>query len=244
MYQIYVPGGVRGPDLLQRLGITELVAGAPGPFFTELLANGPDGKAGLLLEFTPNAKGEFHGRQWKACAPDLELNLPAGRFWWGFPPQGLHPDTLLRSPLLAGHMMTLGDGRKWRIPNMLLLPHSYIVDELTGDEAKEVLPRWNALYDRMTWAYGVLKAIVENDSTATAEEGRECRIYMAEVLATQYRVNLELCRRLKLFNDDNWFSIAKWTVDCLSLHHIEQELQKKSTVSTPPGSPPAGGNAA
>lgn len=245
MYHIYVPNGQRSPSLLEKLGIGDLMRdGDAGLMYNEILEHGPDEGAGLLIaigEKPPDYKpGE---RDWQVCCPDKVRGLPAGRFWWGFPKSGLTPEGLARTGQRGGMLWPFADGQKWLLPNFMALPYRFVLDQVTGGEAREVKPEWKALYDRMTWAYGVCKLIIEEERKATDEEAQDLRLYIAEMLGLNYRINVELIRRLKMLDGDGWFKVACHTGDFETLYRIVDELQKKSDASTPPGSTPAAGSA-
>lgn len=231
MFQIYVPLGVPNPQLLQQLGLAGLCADGDQGSITPVLAEGPDDGGGLLIEFG-KPTGKWKASVWDPCWPDPKLNLPAGRFWWGFPKSGLKPEMLAYQRQFEGTARRLGDGNVWMLPNMLSLPHRFTGDPQTGLEVREVHPDWTHLYERLVWAFDWCQLAIEKGLHVLPET--ECREYLCEVLGVNYRINRELVLRLRLLDGDWWNRLAS-TTDVQKLMAIEKELREKKVAETKPG---------
>jgi hypothetical protein len=244
MFKIWIPNE-RTAAALDLVGLSDLLReGEAGPNFTEF-DKGPDGGPGILIEFPKSFSdptGKWDVCNWEPCWPDVNRNLAAGRFSWGIPKVGgfaaLSPRDLALTNQVRGNDKILGDGRSWVLPCMVLLPHRFTWDPQTGKEAREIHPNWRKLYDRLKWAYDVCLEVIH---TGTPADGPKCREYLSEILAVNYRVNAELINRLRLWDDENWWHLFGATTDLDTLIEIQDEVQKKRAVSTPPGSPPGDG---
>lgn len=235
MYQIWIPNAT-SLEALDRVGLSDLCrAGESGPAITEFLASGPDGGAGLLVEFFGNT-GKVNTSHWEPCWGDRKRGLAPGRFWWGFPAGqerlSLAPTQLAFKSQVQSHSIRMADGQYWSVPNMVLLPHRLTLDPVTGESVRKIAPNWAHLYSRMTWAMSKCELAIEDDAVAYRDE---CCDYLVEVLQVNYRVNRELVYRLELFDDDNWFQLVAWTVDRDRLRAIAEEVSQKKTASIKPG---------
>lgn len=245
-YSIFIPCACGAdPKQLVGVGLGDLLRpGDPGPQMQELPDAGPSGGPGLLFVWQGSLPVYRPGElTWYPAKEDKSRGLAKGRFWWGIDPANPPtPAELLRGETLRFNYVECGD-TTWRIPNIMLLPHNFILDD-NGDEAREVSDQWRAIYDRGLWAYEQLKAQVEQSALAPATE---MRAYVIDMLALNYRIFRDLAYHLRLMSDANWFSLACATVDLDSLMAIEQDVAKKKRAAlealiamntSPPGDGP------
>ncbi|MES2793211.1 MAG: hypothetical protein V4719_26615 [Planctomycetota bacterium] len=237
-YSIYIPRAVgANPEHLTAVGLGELLRpDDEGPQFGDLIANGPDGGAGLYVVWTGSEPVYRPNElQWKPAKPDKVRNLPAGRFWWGVSgAEPLTPGDLVRTKLFRGHFVELKE-QTWIIPNILLLPHDFVLDD-NGEEAREVCATHRQMYDRGMWAYNELKTHIE---TSLPSPEKELRQYVRDMLTLNYRLFPDLISHLRLLSDDSWFSLACNSCDLATLLAIERDVAKKKMAAllaaqTPP----------
>jgi len=259
-FQIFIPNATGAdPRHLDKVGLGHLLRpGDAGPVMGEVIGSGPSGGPGLLFTWPGSAPIYRAGElTWRPAKPDNGSPrpgtpgrgaggegqaLPQGRFWYGINPASPPtPQDLARSEQLAGASLDLG-GQAWRMPNILLLPHHYILDE-QGEEAREVQPSFTSIYQRGMWAFDLLKAQIAEQAPAPAAELRR---YVIEMLGLNYRLFRDLAYELHLLTDENWFTLACHSVDIQTLLQIEQDIAKKKQLAwqaliTPPTSPPGVG---
>lgn len=232
MLQIYVPNGIQSPKLLESIGLEDLACEGEAGNITPILERGPDGNGGLLIELG-RPTGDWKSSRWEPCCPDPIRKLPAARFMWGWQMnQQFVPEFFARPSQVNGRLRELGDGNRWLLPNMLMLPHRFTIDLQTGEEVREVHPNSKALYDRLVWAFDVCKAAIEGTSAIPDKEARE---FLIEAIGVNYRINRELAYRLRLLEEDNWFQHLAHVTDIDRLMRIQNEFQKKSSAVMPPG---------
>lgn len=238
-FSIYIPN-VNGAshEHLKTVGLGDLLQpGDVTPTTSEVMAHGPDGHHGLLYTW-PGRDPIYRPGEltWKAAKADEAKGLAAGRFWWGFDPQ--QPPTsaeLQRGQQLAGEILVLG-GQLWQVPNVLLLPHRYVLDD-AGREAKLTLPSHKAIYDRCMWAFNVMAEYFETRMLPEPE----CRQYVIEMLALNYRVFRDLVMDpdfdLGLLHAKIWWGVMNHTIDLDALKQIEADVKKKRAQVTAPTQP-------
>lgn len=232
-FQIYIPR-ITGanPRHLDKVGLGDLLRdGDVGPQMSDVLDHGPDGGPGLLFTWPGSLPAyQPEGQTWFAAKPDPERSLAAGRFHWGYPTDA--PPTaagLLRTTLLKGRLIDLAD-QAWVMPNILLLPHHFILDD-QGEEAREVTPDHRWIYDRGLCAFAHLRSQILGEGSAPPQDMRR---YVLEMLGLNYRIFRDLAYHLHLLTDVNWFTLACASIDVEALIQIEQDLAKKKAAPTPP----------
>ena len=247
MYQIFIPKiSGANPRHLDKVGLGHLLQdGDVGPQMCDVLDHGPDGGPGLLFSWPGTHPAYVPGElTWYPAKPDPVSPPPEdrmlqtfpGRFWWGIPNSGITPNDITRSTHLPGKWIDI-NGQTWHMPNILLLPHDFILDD-QGREAREVSPHYRSIYERGTWAYELIRAQIADGIPAPAAELRR---YVLEMLSLNYRLFRDLAYHLRLMTEQNWFLLACASIDIETLIQIEQDVAKKKRAPTPPTSPPGDG---
>lgn len=239
-YSIYIPGATAPqPQLLDQVGLPGLVRDDDwGPQIIPILHNGPDGGGGLLftwldvagVENNPVAGHSAERQRWAPAPRDPVRNLPEKRYWFGYEP--LRPPTptdLLRLHPLPGFHAILADGNEWQLPNSQRLPHRYALGE-DGREKAVVKSAYEEVSRKMQWCYDAIEAYVRFGGDRNPVEYRD---YLAWMLSQNYRLNLQICYWLQLFDEENWWTASTATVDWLTLQQIEEDVKKKESASSP-----------
>jgi len=237
----YLPGKVgANPAHLRAAGLGALLrAGDDQPETADLVGVGPDGHAGgQLWGWTDRGDAlKFDPRQqtWEAAKPDSSAQLPAGRYWlgWNTAESLPGPDQLARksSGLVEGFTLTLGDGRDWRLPNVMQLPHRWGQAD-DGQPVRLPTAAWEETASRALWALEQILAALRHEPTC--EDDALLR-YAAEMLAINYRAPFDVVLRLGLFTDENLFTAAARTTESKRIYELMEELKKKAAAPTRPG---------
>ena len=229
-YALFIPKAIgANPKILDSVGLGHLLAkGDASPLLQELQDKGPDGGPGLLVVWPPSMPAYIPDQlTWQAAKPDPDKQLPGGRFWWGYDPANPPAAAdLRRNEPFAGRTMRVGDDY-WLIPNILLLPHKFVLDE-AGEETRQVESSHAVVYERGMWAFEALKAQIEERQRAPA---KDMRGYVVEMLQLNYRTFRDLSYHLGLLTDSSWFALACATVDLETLLQIETDVAKKKRDS-------------
>jgi hypothetical protein len=247
-YSIYIPRGSGPPAaILERVGLADLlVPGDSLPLVHDIVDRGPDGGSGVILTWGgPGAPRLGHHPEYQVWDPAPPAgSLPGGRYWYGFEPANPpRPCDLLRTEQcrLPGFDLSLADGNLWTMPNAIRLPHRFVLDP-AGEEIREVKADFLEVYTRAMEIFELIGAHLRATDPDPLP-GPRIRDYLAWMLGRNYRVNRDLCYRLKLWDDQNWFGAAEATVDFLALARIEDDVKKKGGQRIPAGSTPGDGGA-
>jgi hypothetical protein len=242
---IFIPGK-HGADLkhLVDVGLGDLLrleAGDRGPNGSDLLSAGPGGNRGVVFSFSGSVVPGYAAEKqtWQPAKPGWMPSpkpspsgrgqgegagapLPAGRFWFGWPQDSPpRPADLVRDPkaTLDGYLVQLADGNSWAIPNGMLLPCRFALDE-AGDPQKVPCREVAAIHARTLWAFQAIQRQIETNEPPPWRESLE---YAAEMLSLNYRLNLELALALGLFDERNLGNILKASTDLDQLIAISQK---------------------
>jgi hypothetical protein len=142
-------------------------------------------------------------QSWTPAKPDLKRGLPGGRCWFGWnKADGLPaPGALERLPeaTFEGMRVKLGDGNEWIVPNGTRLPVRFVLDD-AGIPVKLPTRAVEAIHARTLWAFEKTSAYLRDGAPIPWKEGLD---YCAFMLGLNYRVNLEICLLLELFNEES-----------------------------------------
>jgi hypothetical protein len=210
-YQIYLPGSNGAdPGQLAAVGLGDLLRPYDDAPMWFPVDGGPDGRAD---------------------ADDVR-HLPAGRYWYGVDRRlPVTPDCLRRRRTVDGlSPLVLLDGQAWVFPNVLCLPARVVLDR--GRLAEAPRPEWQPIADRGQWA---LEMLLANLTADTPVPWPEAYRYCAEMLGVNYRVDLEICVRLGLFDRDNLATAISRTLDVARIKSVLDDLEKKNGAVTLPG---------
>jgi hypothetical protein len=236
--QIFIPNkSGNSPDYLREVGLGDLLrldAGDSGPQSIDVVANGPGNQRGSVFYWLGSESHPGYHPQsqtWVAAKLDKQRQLPAGRFWLCL--DGATPDTLVRdeSCRLAGYFVELADGNRWVVPNGMLLPMRPALDD-TGSIVKLPARKFEAIHNRTLWALSAIEALHRQ---GTEIPYAESVVYAAEMLSLNYRVNLEICDALGLFDDQNIGRILFCSTDRDRLLAIADDLKKNAAASNSNG---------
>ena len=237
---IFIPNKTGGDvaRLFAEVGLEELLReGDAGPNASDLLSAGPSGERGVVLSWgVPGYKPDM--QTWSPCKPDANRKLPAGRFLLGFERSALRPDgeadlpsALARSATVQfdGPLVRLADGNAWRIPNGMRLPYRFGLDD-AGHVAKVVRPEYSRIHERTLWAFEAVRGEVAGEQAIDELQGLD---YCAFLLGLNYRVNLEVCLALGLFDGAAIGRVMFASTDSEKLIAIADEVKKNA--AQPPG---------
>ncbi len=228
---IFIPNvqGCDAPKHFAGVGLAELLReGDPRPNSNEPLVPGPGGKRGVIYSwgiaaYKPDEQDWFEAKR----AP----LLPAGRFWCGWPKgQRPGPDELLRDrgTTLDGYRARLGDGKEWCVPNSMILPFRFALGD-DGQIEKPIARPYEAIREQALWALGEVERYVRQEADIDWEKAVK---YCAFMLSINYRVNLEICLALELFDDKNVGRIMSLSSD---YERIVAILSEKKSPAAPAG---------
>jgi hypothetical protein len=236
-YQIYLPGSNGAdPGQLAAVGLGDLLRPYDDAPMWFPVDGGPDGRAGQIVtwrspgDFVPGYRPDR--QDWQAADADDVRHLPAGRYWYGVDRRlPVTPDCLRRRRTVDGlSPLVLLDGQAWVFPNVLCLPARVVLDR--GRLAEAPRPEWQPIADRGQWA---LEMLLANLTADTPVPWPEAYRYCAEMLGVNYRVDLEICVRLGLFDRDNLATAISRTLDVARIKSVLDDLEKKNGAVTLPG---------
>jgi hypothetical protein len=228
---IFIPGKF-GPNLdhLSEVGLADLLRdGDRGPNASDLVHGGPGGAPGVLFSWDV-AQYKPDAQTWQPCKPDPARGLAAGRFWFGSAKDSTPgPDDFLRDApaRLRGFPVELADGREWLVPNGMMLPCRFALDE-SGQPAKVPTRPVEKIHERTLWAFQAAASWIRGEAEIPWPEALD---YAAFMLSLNYRVNLEICLTLELFDEKNLGLLLARSTDLDTLLAI----QKKTAASTSAG---------
>ena len=230
---IYLPGR-RGADprMLREVGLGSLLAdGDSGPSFADVLENGPDGGAGVLLfwdnPLTPDRTPRLTvaDNTWQPAK--RSGTLPGGRFWLGQETGGIvRPCDLERRTMQPGGDVILEDGQAWHVPVARQLPRVLGLDDL-GNVSGRVRDEYKAFFDA-AWASIERFQLGEGGLQIPYDDGFD---FCALALSINYRVNRDVADFLGIIGTAALFEIPK--VVC-ELEELVNHFQKKSVGDTRP----------
>lgn len=131
-----------------------------------------------------------------------------------------NPAGMARSTVIPGYPVPMADGNEYLMPNVMGLPAVYDLDE-TGAEVKRTRDKWRHIEDRAGWALGQL---TEHFQRRAILPETECRRYVAEMLAVNYRLVPDMVYLLGLLDSDCWLGAMGATVDRQRLLGLKLEI--------------------
>lgn len=231
-FLIYIPSvpGVVTPndEKLTAVGLPALAAGCA----SITTPQGPDGKSGVVFSWPTNDPRSTMG-----YLPDIQEwipaeavgDLPEKRYWVGFvkgfPPT---PQDLAWPNQLDGELVTLGDGRAWKIPAAGMLPKNsrYTAGTWGWAVQEEFEAYWE---ESCQWYMDLITKQLSEDQTTTV--GAECCDYLTRALSMNYRITPEVVSHLKLFSTR---TIGPALIATISGITIAEEASQKKTADTLP----------
>jgi hypothetical protein len=153
--------------------------------------------------------------------------MPGG-YWLGVQnDRKPNPEGLARTNSIAGYRMPMGDGQEYVLPNVMRLPAVYDIDE-TGEEVRRTRDDWRQIEDRATWA---LCQLIQCSKPGLMLPEKECRRYVAEMIAVNYRLVPEMVYALGLLDSDCWQGAMGATVDRDKLTSLWSETQSGESAA-------------
>lgn len=153
--------------------------------------------------------------------------MPGG-YWLGVQnDRKPNPEGLARANSIKGYAVPMGDGNEYVLPNVMQLPAVYDIDE-TGEEVRRTRDEWRHIEDRATWALGEL---IRCSRPGVLLPEKECRRYVAEMLAVNYRLVPEMAYALGLLDSDCWYAAMGATVDRENLVRGWAEIQSGESAA-------------
>jgi hypothetical protein len=223
--QIFLPNkaGFK-PEDFREVGLEDLLRdGDLLPDAYDLVRPGPAGMMGTVLcwRHASNRPGYRPECQaWQPAKPDKTRGLSAGRFYLCLDETA--PETLAREKaacLDGGIPVRLADGREWTLPNGTRMPVRFALDD-QGQVIRLPTRKVEKIYERTLWAYRSLETYAREGTPVPCEEALA---YLAEMLSINYRVNLEICLALGLFDESNFVRAMAYTTDLPKLQMIGAE---------------------
>ncbi len=231
---IFIPGksGANSKNLAAA-GLTDLMRqGDTVPVCVDLPELGPGKLPGQIwgwiddaAKVQPEPLTYQPGQQTWIAAAD-------GRYWVGWsnsnPPS---PESLQRSEMIDGPLITLADGREWQIISSAGLPRQAQLVE--GQWSWAPQSRFARFVERSVWAFDVAKNAMRPDDTfvvpVSAVE------YALEVLNWNYRITPELVSHLGLFRPTELFELLVLSTDVRGILRIEESLKNGVPAAIPSG---------
>jgi len=150
-----------------------------------------------------------------------------GKYWLGIQnDRKPEPRGLAKPNCINGYAITLADGNEWVLPNVMALPAVFDVDD-EGNEVKRTKAEYREIEDRAGWALGML---VESTRGTVLDE-TACRKYVAEMLAVNYRVTVEIVYALGLLDSECWAGAMGATVDTKRMLALRQEIMSGESAA-------------
>lgn len=237
IYSIYIPGksGANKRHLAD-VGLAELLRdGDASAICTDLLA-GPDGQPGQIWTWDEGkniAAYQPDRQRWEPSYPDPGLNLPAGRFWWGFSTEPLTETDLRRGNVIDGKSITLR-GEQWLVPNVLNLPETFAFDS-TGQVVRQPIAAFRPFVEDCEWAISQILEVTGGPPSMDVWR-RELDVAV-RFLAVNYRINRELAVRLELLKPEELFQVILRGLDQQRLRSLMDALKNpEGGAQTPAGS--------
>ncbi|HSG72503.1 MAG TPA: hypothetical protein VLA12_18975 [Planctomycetaceae bacterium] len=160
-------------------------------------SEGPDGKTGILIGWPNPRANKMHFdpdlQEWEPAQPDGDL--AEGRYWIGFwndsPPTQRE---LLRSQVVRGSLVALGNGEQWLAPDLEKLPADAIM--LNGRWLMQVQPRFSEVYvEHQEWR----RKTVSNEEFLF----EDLINFALMVYQINYRIPREFVSKFRLFDSKN-----------------------------------------
>jgi len=228
----YIPGasGSLDRDAAEAAGIGHAFAGTS---ISSRECGGPDGGRGQVVGVDGSLVGYFPDRQTWTLAAWLGDGV-----WIGVDGD-VEPESLERDEIVPGHLVTLADGRQWRIPvarmvsevgAFVALPTRRSLDESGKWVAGEVVERYSRLWDYASryWdaVFGSAQEVADSDGEERVSltfdfDGQTDAA--VEALSANYRIGKGEASALEILDDGSVSAILNALVDIPSL----VELKKK-----------------
>lgn len=145
--------------------------------------------------------------------------MPGG-YWFGIQnDKRPNPEGLARVNSINGHAIKMGDGNDWVLPNVMALPAVFDLDG-DGNEIKRTRDEWQHIEERAGWALDCIGRHFRGEVLPESD----CRRYVAEMLAVNYRATVEIVYALGLLDSDCWVGAMAATVDGGRLLAMRQEI--------------------
>lgn len=223
-------------ELIEAQGLAYALT--PGHLQPCQVIKGPDGGAGIVCghgDLETSRVGHFPQRQsWR--------QYPGREHWVGIetePPTT--PAQLLRPEALAGHQVTLGDGRQWVVPLAravsgeadaplfrCALPHQLDLDDSGGWTVGAVASRHAGLW-QLACDYFDARAAAELQSDNALMEFDELHDAATQVLQTNYRIDKLEAVLLGLFTGGAAVAVLEALIDMPGLAELIKKKQADTT---------------
>jgi hypothetical protein len=144
------------------------------------------------------------------------------------------PSDLRRETMLAGDMVTLGDGNAWRVPTARLFPSSYAING-EGELELHRLSKYDEAYNRAErlgrqWIVAALPEMAEQ-LKIEEENVQDADLFSCAVdaLAMNYRVGKYEAAALELFTTENiWRAITVFCHSDILVEAAKKNIQRQS----------------
>jgi hypothetical protein len=196
-FQIYVPTSMP----------PEMAAAAVGPLFrrgdqepTAVPINpGPGGGRGVVLTWAETDDSGYRPERqtWTRC--EAVSGAAESEYWIGFDKlSSPTPANLARAPAarMKGLPARLLDGNDWIVPNSALLQHRFRLGD-DGRAARVPAPEAEGVLQLSKWAQDALERSIIDRKLIPLAEGLSVAV---SLLRINYRVNIDICRILGLFD--------------------------------------------
>ncbi len=243
MFLYFVPGATAGDKARAALASApHALEGTPNFWGPQ---RGPGGKSGQFVAQRGPLPYNEAAQVWE--------EVPGGAYWIGFDranPPG--PEDLARVPQLNGHLVTLGDGRKWLIP----VARKYIVEQgvagwvvalprtrrLSAEgiwEEKDVVARHRPLWDDVERVINIEERYATGDPEAATGISMQSETDLViRAIATNYRISAREASLLGLVDTDVIVPVVQALMDAPGHEEILRQKKAAEAISSPSAVPP------
>lgn len=231
-------GKTPGRATIEAMGAAELLGASPMSSQVRAGPDGLDGPGGWVMSIAGDAAPAFHGDRQVWRSFEGERLGSAGWFGWpdpqhpevrrglGGPPT---PEQLVRSRIIPGHAVRLGDGREWIIP---VARNAGGVCTLPIRMARERNPqdgqmRWvtRSVHDRHAALWGMAQRVWDTASGEGQMSMEEAAEMACRALAENYRICPALIEAMELFTTETYREVLYTLIDIQTIRRSREIIE-------------------
>lgn len=200
--------------------------------------DGPDG-SGLLIADAAAAQDYIHYKRGEQSW-SKRFGFTSWVGTWHDKP--VHPDSLVRQPLIDGPRLQLLDGHEWQVPTLrrwidsdagvafdVNLPRVMQRSQLTGRFVLgSVIPKYRELWEASLKIADTMFAQLAQSESVELDDA-EVEQFVCSVLAANYRVDADVLSHLQVLTPDLCGAIVRAALDWDTLRaHLKNRLSRRA----------------